>query len=253
MARLPKIVVALLGQGIALAVVVALVVGSREFLGLLYPLWFLVLVQGALAALLTPYLGLPCWWRWIQLLLPVALFLALGSGLHPAWGLAAFVVMWLIFANASKERVPLYLTNATTRRALAELVEGREGVRFIDLGCGLGGNVAFMARRPQVAVAEGVETAPLPFAVARLWTALRGGRVRFLSLWRVDLSHYDLVYAFLSPEPMERLWNKAKGEMGPGALFVSNSFPVPGVEASEVWELADRRRTRLYIYRMRGK
>ena len=38
--------------------------------------------------------------------------------------------------------------------------------------------------------------------------------------------------------------------MKPGSLLVSNSFAVPGVEATEIWELADRRKTRLYLYEM---
>ena len=48
---------------------------------------------------------------------------------------------------------------------------------------------------------------------------------------------------------MPALWEKVVREMRPGALFVSNSFAVPGVEASEVIEVADARGTRLYCYR----
>ena len=249
MKKLPKVVVALIGQMIALGLLAVAVFLASYVVAPPYPGWALVVAQGGLAAALCGRLGLPPWWRWIQFLLPVGLYGALGLGLHPGWALAAFVVLWLIFANASKERVPLYLTNATTRQALAELIGGRRDVRFIDLGCGLGGNVVFMARQPNVALARGVETAPLPFLVARLNTALGGGEVAAEDLWKTDLGGYDVVYAFLSPEPMARLWQKVVKELGPGSVFVSNSFAVPGVEPTEVWELADRRRTRLYLYR----
>jgi hypothetical protein len=37
--------------------------------------------------------------------------------------------------------------------------------------------------------------------------------------------------------------------MRPGSLFISNSFAVPGVEASAVVEVGDARETQLYCYR----
>ena len=40
----------------------------------------------------------------------------------------------------------------------------------------------------------------------------------------------DVVYAFLSPAPMPRLWEKVQREMRPGTLFISNRFIVPGVK-----------------------
>lgn len=45
-----------------------------------------------------------------------------------------------------------------------------------------------------------------------------------------------------------RLWLKVSHEMRPGALFISNSFEVPDVEATAVIEVNDSRKTRLYCY-----
>jgi len=224
-----------------------------------YPIWFLVLIQATLAALVSCKLGLPCWWRWIQFLLPWGFFIAFELDINPWIGLGLFVVLWLVFANASKERVPLYLTNNTTRQALRALIEQQfsikvssvepiETIHFMDLGCGLGGNVVFMAQQPEVKVASGVETAPIPYLLARFFTSLKGGEVFAQDLWKTPLDNYHFVYAFLSTEPMPRLWKKVQSEMKPGSVFVSNSFPVPDTEPSEIWELSDQRQTRLYIY-----
>ena len=98
---------------------------------------------------------------------------------------------------------------------------------------------------------EGVEIAPLPALVA--WLRLRGipqCRVRRADLWRLDLSQYDVVYAFLSPAPMAALWDKVRREMRPGTLFVSNSFPVPGVDPDRVLPLAGRGDRSLYVWRL---
>ncbi|NPA72634.1 MAG: hypothetical protein GXO35_07380, partial [Gammaproteobacteria bacterium] len=167
---------------------------------------------------------------------------------NPMWALAFFVVIWLFFANAITERVPLYFTNETTRQALKQLVANKEAIHFLDLGCGFGANVAFMAKQPAVIESHGVETAPVPYALSKLVTTLKGGQTYAMDLWKTDLSYYDVVYAFLSPEPMPKLWQKVQAEMRPGTTFVSNSFAIPGVEASEIWTLEDGRQTQLYLY-----
>ena len=248
--RLPKIVLALLIQGLALAILAGGVWVMHYWIAPPYPLWVLVIVQGILAAILSCRLGLPCWWRWIQFFLPVGLFYALSYQVDAWWALVAFVMLFLVFFNASGERVPLYLSNNTTRAALKKLIEPLNHVRFIDLGSGLGGTVAFMAQQPNVEVSEGVETAPIPYLISKVVTAIKGGKIYWKSLWKVNLSYYNVVYAFLSPEPMPKLWHKVVTEMQPGAIFISNSFPVPEVDPTEIWELEDARKTKLFIYQL---
>jgi hypothetical protein len=67
---------------------------------------------------------------------------------------------------------------------------------------------------------------------------------------QVDLSGYDVVYAFLSPAPMPQLWAKARREMRPGSLFVSLAFAVPGVAPERVIDVSERERHTLYVWRM---
>lgn len=250
MQKLPKIVLAMLIQVLVLFVVAVGVYLAPAIVNPPYPYWLLVFIQASLAALVSCKLGLPCWWRWIQFFIPIGLYLGVLFKFDPIWALVIFIVVWLVFANAFKERVPLYLTNSTTREALKNLVKRKRRIRFLDLGCGLGGNVAYMSQLKQVAESHGVETAPLPYVVSKLVTVFRGGQTFAMDLWKTELAYYDVVYAFLSPEPMPQLWKKVKEEMLPGSVFVSNSFAVPGIEPSEVWELSDRRKTILYIYQL---
>jgi len=251
-----KVLRALVVQLLALALLAVGVYLLQNVVAPPYPVWVLVLVQSLLAAGLTNKFGLPSWWRWIQFLIPWGLFVAIEFQINPWIGLVGFILLWLIFANASKERVPLYLTNATTRQAFIEIInyvqKHRNGadsqLRFMDLGCGLGGNVVFMSQQPQIIESQGVETAPIPYLIARVLTALRGGKVFAQDLWKTPLEECSIVYAFLSTEPMPKLWEKVKSEMKPGSVFVSNSFPVPEVDPTEIWELADSRQTKLFIY-----
>lgn len=175
----------------------------------------------------------------------------------PGWiFLAAFAVLAGFYVNGVREKVPLYLSNRLCRLGLAQLFSEEEGQVFIDLGCGLGGVVATVAARNPDARVIGVETAPLSFAIAKLRIAVLGPRnaeVRFQSIWTTDVSEADVVYAFLSPAPMQRLNDKLSTEMKPGSLFVSNSFAIPGRTPDEIVAVDDTRQTQLLLWRMRRK
>ncbi len=213
----------------------------------------LCIIWGCAAALATLPMRLARWWLPVQAAAPVLLWVALGLQ-PPTWVFpVVFVVLLALYWNAVGEGVPLYLTNATTWRAVEHLLPKGENIRMADLGSGLGGTLWHVAQARPDARFDGYETAPLVYAISRLRLLVqpRGNlTLHFKSLWRADLSGVDMVYCFLSPVPMERLYDKAKTEMKPGSLFVSNSFEVPGVTADQIVEVDDRRQTRLLVYRM---
>ena len=158
-----------------------------------------------------------------------------------------------MFWNAARDRVPLYLSNRLTWSALAELLPERPDPAFLDAGSGLGGTLAHLARQRPRGRFTGIESAPLPYAFC--WLRLRvlgpaNARLAYGDFWQEDLSRYDVVYCFLSPEPMPALYRKVCAEMRPGSLFISNSFEVPGAPADEIVKVADRRRTRLFVWRL---
>lgn len=212
------------------------------------------LSQGLLAASFARRLGLAPWWWWLNLGFVPALLLFSGAPL-PSWVfLAGFLLLLLGNWNSFGERVPLYLSGARSRQQLAELLAQQTAdFRFVDLGCGPAGALLWLARRFPRAQFVGVETAPLPFAIAWLRALPQNNcRIRYENLWRTDLAQFDVVYCFLSPAPMAALWAKAVAQMASGAWLVSNSFEVPGVPADQQVELHDWRRSRLLLWRMRG-
>lgn len=246
------ILAALAAQGIAWLLVVGLL---RLWLAQDWdapPTLLPLAAHGALAALIGHGLGLQRWWVPLQFFLPFALTGARDLDL-PSWlYLTVFLALALVYWNAAGERVPLYLSNKETWRVLESLLP--EGpIRFVDLGAGLGGTGLYLAARRPEGRFTGIESAPLPFALAWLrhrFFAPGNAEIRFGNLWRQNLSDYDVVYCFLSPAPMERLFSKARKEMKPGSLFISNSFTVPGQNPQRLRELADRRGTKLLIWRM---
>ncbi|WP_319380005.1 hypothetical protein [Thiomicrorhabdus sp.] len=214
--------------------------------------WLLLGLQSFIALAFSRLAKMAPWWLWIQFAFPIGLYALLSSDFNPWWGLVVAGLILLLFRNAVREQVPLYLSNATTRRALALLARQQDLRRFIDLGCGFGENVRFMSRTGLIEKAQGVETAPLVFWIAAWRSRGTLAEIAGTDLWQVNLAEYDLVYAFLSPKPMARLWGKVRREMVSG-WFVSNSFPVPGIEPDDIWVLNDRRQTHLYLYRIEAE
>lgn len=203
---------------------------------------------GSGAALLAWLWRLPVWWRLINLLFVPALWLGLQAEFNTNWYLAGFALLAMTSLGAVRTRVPLYLSSGKAAAELAGVIPSHGS--FMDLGCGLGGPLARLARlRPDVGL-RGVEAAPLNWLVSSLRLGRRA-HIRLGSIWDLNLSQYDVVYAYLSPAPMARLWDKVRSEMRPGSLFISNSFSVPGVPPDETIDLHDHSRGCLLIWRLK--
>jgi hypothetical protein len=245
--RLPPALKALLAQLLGLGVVIAVSSGTTAL-----PIggWSFVFTQGAAAALAAAALRSAPWWLSIHLVFAPALLAATRLQIAPAWYLAAFGGLVLVYWSSFRTQVPLFLSNRATAEALSALIPQAQGQRVADLGSGTGGLLLRLARSRPDCRFIGIEAAPLPFAIARLTKRRANLELRWGDFWSGSLAEYDLVYAFLSPVPMARLWEKAHAEMRPGSLLVSNSFPVPDLAPTRIVDVADRRRTRLYCYRL---
>ena len=205
--------------------------------------------QGLLAAAIAALLRSPPWWLPIHAAFLPAVVLAGRLDIAPAWYLGAFVLTLAVFWRTDQSRVPLYLSNRTTADALLGLLPAAP-CRLVDLGCGDGGLLQHLARARPDCQFVGIEHAPLTWAWARVrCRRLANCRIVLGDFWSVSLAGYDVVYAFLSPVPMARLWQKAVAEIDAGARLVSNSFEIPDIAAEQVLDLPDRRGTRLYCYR----
>jgi len=248
--RLPPGLRALIAHLLAAAAIFVVAFLMKTFAGEPLPILFAALAQGMLAAGIGTRMGLAGWWLPIQLLFAPALVLGLALPVPPEIFLASFALLLLIYWNSFGGRVPLYLTGPQTLDALDGLIPKRAGLKMVDLGCGLAGPLIELARRRPDQSFTGIESAPIPFLIA--WARTRGKAnvdIRFGNLFKHGLAPYDVVYTFLSPEPMPALWTKAKAEMRKGTMFISNSFAVPEVKPERVKEVGDLRKTRLFAYR----
>lgn len=211
------------------------------------------LAIGAVAWLMATLGRQPWWWRLIHAAFMPLVWAASQLAIDPGWFLLAFMLLLLVYRGAATGQVPLYFSNRMTAEVLTTLAQERASKRFLDLGAGIGSLQAPLAKAlPQTQV-DGLENAPLTWALGRArLSGLANGRIHYGDLWQTDLGDHDLIYAFLSPEPMDLLGQKAAAEMAPEALLVSNSFPIPWADADRIIDVADRRGTRLYCYSRAG-
>ena len=191
----------------------------------------------------------PWWWRVIHAGFMPLIWFTESLAIEPAWFLVAFVLLLLVYRGALSGQVPLYLSNRETVAALAELLAKRGTSRFLDLGAGLGSTTVPLADALPESHFTGYENAPLTWLLGRFFSLGRPNiRWRWDDLWQANLAEYDVVYAFLSPAPMSRLWAKVEAEMSPGSLFISNSFPAPGIAPSHIIDVDCMPARPLYCY-----
>jgi hypothetical protein len=250
--KIPPAVSALLLQIIALALVLL----SFDMLAIKTAPMLIAFACGITAAILSFFTNLARWWMIIQMVFAPAAMATHTLNIPPSVFLAAFLILLLIYWNTYRTQVPLYLSSEKIWLALANYLPPAISAKqftFIDIGSGLGGVLTFLAGIRPDGIYCGVESAPIPF----LWSWLRirsGGyrqcRVFWGDLWDCNLANYDVVFAYLSPAPMEKLWHKAKSEMRSGTLFISSTFTVPEQTPDERIEVDDLHKSTLLIWRM---
>jgi SAM-dependent methyltransferase len=211
-----------------------------------------VFVASIVALSAATFVQLPASWRIINCFLPPAALTALALEIPSTLWLLPLVGVVAIYGPALLTRVPYYPTpKAAYGLLLAELPTNRP-FRFLDIGCGFGDLLLFLAQHRPNGTFVGIELGPLPCLVARLRSLNshnRNVRIYCRDMWGYQVSEYDYVYTFLSPAVMERIGQKVSREMTAGATFISNSFPLPA-DASEELQIRDERGSKLYIYRI---
>ena len=227
MPRLFGFIVALIVLTLGAAAAAGIVYLWRVKGGSAIPLWLAAMLAGVLA-MGFGWRILPAWWRPVLLFMPLAALLSLT--INPLWFLLAAGILMALQWNAIFNRIPLYRSDAMVSRVLADLMRTQDHHSLLDIGCGDGRLLFRLAQSLPEARFVGVESAPVLYLIAR-WRCRKqpNCRILFGDFWRIDWAPYDVVFAFLSPEPMLKVWRKAGREMKSGAILLSLAFPVPGI------------------------
>jgi hypothetical protein len=249
--RVPPILIALGAQAVAAALTVIVAAGLGRVSIVLGTLGA-ALLTGALAAVFARVARLDRWWLPMQFAFAPALWLVSGLAV-PRWVWLVLVVLFVLtYWSTFRSQVPLYLSSTAVRQAVVRWLPAG-AFRMMDVGSGVGGVLIDLSRVRRDGTFDGIETAPVPWAISRARIALGGHRncsARWGSFWDCDLAPYDVVFAYLSPVPMAALWEKVQREMRPGSAFISNTFPVSGRPPTDTMVVDDVHQSTLYLWRM---
>lgn len=216
----------------------------------------LVMLQASLACGLSVLFSMAVWWRWIHFFFPVALWLMSIYTLSNTVYLGGFVISLSLYWTTFKTQVPFYPSRPAVWKALHQLLQthrqDNQSLRMIDIGSGLGDMSMYMAKVRAQDQVEGIEIAPLPWLISVVRAQLKRSRAQF-KLGNYDdlnFADYDVVFAYLSPAAMSRLWQKAHHEMRTGSLLVSLEFPISDVTITQTI-FPNKNSPKLYVYRIR--
>ncbi len=214
------------------------------------PLLFWLAIHGLVTAGLSHWRTRELWWTVFHLAMPWLALLALQWQL-PLWIYPALALLLMaVFSPVLRDRVPFFLSSDQVAQTLLQLMGQRQTQSFVDLGCATGGLLMSLAKNRPETQFVGVETAWLPYWVARLRTCrLPNVAIRRQNIWDTRLGGFDLVYCFLSPDPMARVGAKFEQEADRGACLVSNSFRIPDCNPDQTMPVEDWRESVLWVYR----
>jgi hypothetical protein len=129
--------------------------------------------EGLIAGGAAAAFWMPRSWQALNALLPCAIYLA-SVQVGPAWlYFVALLLLLIFFGPTLFNRVPYYPTAKAGYEAIDALVAKQQPTHFIDLGCGFGGMLFYLAPRYPHINFIGVESAIVPFYITRLLAALR--------------------------------------------------------------------------------
>ena len=224
---------------------------STHLWGIEFSLGIAVITQGAIAACASFWLGLALWWWIIQLFFPVALIATQLLQIPSYFFLLLLGVSIGFFWNTFRTQVPFYPSHAPTWDAVEKLLPADCTIRFVDIGSGLGGLVVHLAKQKPESSFTGIEIAPLSWVVSLLYSRIVSSNCKFIrgDYLHLDFSHFDVVFAYLSPAAMQALWHKAKSEMRPGSLLISYEFSIHEIPPHFVSK-PDERGATLYAWRL---
>ena len=122
---------------------------------------------------------------------------------------------------------------------------------IIELGAGWGGITLALARHYPQHTVIAIENCPPVWLFCWLrvkLSRLENIRVQFGDLYTANISEAGLVYCYLYPEAMGKIFEKFC-QLQPHCVFISNTFSLPGIEAAGISRAGDLWRSRVYLYR----
>lgn len=168
-------------------------------------------------------------------------------------------VVWIVLVS-SKNGISPMPTSKAVRSVVTEEVNRVSGYgNIVEAGSGWGTLGIDVVRSCSGRRLTGIENSSIPLWYSQLFacflSAARSGgnlrsRVRFIrgDIYQSSYRDADMVLCYLFPGAMERLAEKFKKELPPGAVLISICFALPGQHPVRTITCGDALRTKVYVY-----
>lgn len=140
-------------------------------------------------------------------------------------------------------RIPFVPSNKKSVKKMIEIADLKKGQKVYDLGCGDARIITEATKKGTTAI--GYELAPLAYILGYLRIKLTNssGKILFQDFFKANLKDADVIFCYLTPEPLSKLLPKFQKECKKGTKIISNTFKIKDLEPIQKID-----KPKLYIY-----
>ena len=144
--------------------------------------------------------------------------------------------------------IPFVRTPDHKLQKLIEHIELWVWQTFLDIWCGDGLILQYMSQKYPKNRIIGYENSTLPYELALKRKKEYHCNYTVLNedFFSAHIANIDIIYSYMMPHLMEKIWRKIEKECKPGTLLYSNSFPIAGVPLYRIMKF--ERDQNIYIY-----
>jgi len=140
-------------------------------------------------------------------------------------------------------------------KKILEEVDFKTGGKVYELGCGNAKFLRELVKKRNVQ-AIGYEYFIIPFLQAKLSNFISKKKIKVFwqNFFKADLSQADYIFCFLMTKEMERLKEKLKKELKPGAIIISHAFTFKDWQPERIIALNEAKHSalnnKIFIYKI---
>ena len=162
---------------------------------------------------------------------------------------AVGIVLFISMYKARENAAPFYpAPTEAIRNALRE-VSLKPGEAFYDLGAGTG-RALVIAEKEFGARATGFEISIIPYWVAKinLWIRHAHAAIIAKDFFNENLRDADVIFCFLAIRTMQKMEDKIKTGLKPGARVIVYAFPLPTITPAKTITIHGQ--WKMFIYKI---
>lgn len=163
------------------------------------------------------------------------------------------VILILLFIPIFFRVAPFAPTKKPELVELDKIIKQQKIKRFMDLGCGNGRVIDFLAKNNPEISFSGIEYSFILYLICkiRFWRC-NNVRIYYGNLFSHDWSKYDALYLFWMPRALEKYQDKFLKKIIPGQTVLSYVFPIKFLQTNLISQVrAGKRDLPTYCYQIK--